>query len=66
MIYMKALEKIKKKYTGKWIALSGGRVVAVSTDYHELHKGLKEKVVDNSVEVIYSPSPKDKKYETML
>lgn len=63
---MKSLEKIKKRYVGKWIALSGGKVVAVNSDYHELHKGLKEKVVGNYVEVIYSPSPKDKKYETML
>jgi len=63
---MKSLEKIKNKHVGKWIALSAGKVVAVNSDYHELHRDLKEKVKNGCVEVIYSPSPKDKKYETML
>ncbi len=62
---MKSLEKIKNKYVGKWIALSGGKVVAVNSDYHELHKDLKEKNF-RDIYVVYSPSPEDKKYETML
>lgn len=62
---MKSLEKIKNRYVGKWIALSDGKVVAVNSDYHELHNDLKEKNF-KEIYVVYSPSPEDKRYETML
>jgi len=63
---MKSLEKIKKENIGKWIALKDKKVIIVNTDYHELHKTLKEKKVVGDIYVFYSPDPNEEKYEFML
>lgn len=62
---MERLEQIKKENVGKWIALKDEEVMAVDTDYHELHKILKEKGIKD-VMVIRSPSPEEKKVEFLL
>ena len=49
---MKRIEQIKKGNVGKWIAIEKGKVIVVNSDYHELHKVLKEKNVSD-VYVIY-------------
>jgi len=62
---MSRLEKIKKQYVGKWIAIRGKEIIAVDSDYHELHKSLREKNV-KEVMVIHSPSPEERKVEFLL
>ena len=62
---MDRLEKIKKKYVGKWIALSDEKVIAASPDFHELHKTLKQKNVKD-IFVVKSPTKEEKKYGFLL
>jgi len=62
---MNRLEKIKKRYIGKWIALKDKEVIATSSDFHELHKTLKQKHVKD-ICVIKSPTKEEKKYGFLL
>lgn len=59
------IEELKKKHEGEWIAISKGKVIAASKDYHELHKMLK-KGKEKTVSVVHSPGKKEKKYGFLL
>ena len=63
---MKTLEKIKKANAGKWLALKGNNLIAASKDFHELHQILKQKDIKESIQVIRSPLPEEKKYGFLL
>ncbi len=59
------LEKLKKKYVGKWIAAKGRKIVAVSVSHEEVLKELAKKDLSD-VYVFYSPSPGEEKYEFLF
>lgn len=64
-LLLKELERIKKMYLGKWIAIAGSKVVAVSTDYHELHQQLRAKGMTDVI-VIHSPTKRKEKLEFLI
>jgi hypothetical protein len=59
------VERIKKKYEGKWIAVKGKNVVVVLDSHDEVIKELEKKELDN-VYVFYSPLPEEKGYEFLF
>lgn len=59
------VEKVKKEHVGKWIAVRGNEVVAVSESHEELIRELKRRELDD-VYVFYSASPMEREYQFLF
>ena len=55
------VDRVKRKYVGKWIGLKDGKVVVVSDTYEGVYQELRRRGIDG-VYVFYSPTEEEKRY----
>lgn len=55
------VDKVKRKYVGKWIGLKDGKVVVVSDTYEGVYEELRRRGIDG-VYVFYSPTEEERRY----
>ncbi len=55
----KQSEKLSRKYPGKYLAIVGNRVAAISSSSHESFKKAKEKFPNKKVHISYMPTPEE-------
>jgi len=55
----KQSEKLSRKYPGKYLAIVGNSVAAISSSSHEAFKEAKEKFPDKKIHISYMPTPEE-------
>ncbi len=55
------VDKVKRKYVGKWIGLKDGKVVVVSDTHEGVYEELRIRKIDG-VYVFYSPREEERRY----
>ena len=55
----KQSEKLSRKYSGKYLAIVGNSVAAVSSSSHEAFKKAKEKYPDKKIHISYMPTDEE-------
>lgn len=55
----KQSEKLSRKYPGKYLAIVGSKVAAVSSSSHEAFKKAKEKFPDKKIHISYMPTQEE-------
>lgn len=57
----KFIEEVKAKHVGKWIAIKGEKVLAVSVFHEDIYRKLRPAELDGAY-IFYSPTEEQKKY----
>jgi len=62
-LLIKKYDKLMSKHPGKWVAISGNKVIATSENIEELTQKIKQL---NDILIAYSPTPSEKKIGYLL